>query len=137
MKVSFALALRSIVMSASLVIIHISVIAGHLLQVCTLPVFTRTPIKHNFKRSLITLIWTNMFLNISNLELYWLKRQRKIYWININELPLVWWLSVLRCLATYCSWFISWVFHIIFSFVHIILFDTFGGLCTFRKPFNI
>ncbi len=33
--------------------------------------------------------------------------------------------------------FLSWVFHVIFSFVHFISFDTLGGLCAFRKPFSI
>ncbi len=34
-------------------------------------------------------------------------------------------------------WFVSWVYHVIFSFVYFISFDTLGGLHAFKKPFSI
>ncbi len=37
-------------------------------------------------------------------------------------------------LGTYHLRFVSWVFHIIFSFVHFISLYTLGDLCAFRKP---
>ncbi len=37
-------------------------------------------------------------------------------------------------LDTYHLRFVSWVFHVIFSFVHFISLDTLGGLHAFRKP---
>ncbi len=40
-------------------------------------------------------------------------------------------------LGTYQLRFVSWVFHVIFSLVHFISFDTLGGLRAFRKPFYI
>ncbi len=40
-------------------------------------------------------------------------------------------------LGTYQHRFVSWVIHIIFSFVRFISFDILGGLHAFRKPFSI
>ncbi len=37
-------------------------------------------------------------------------------------------------LGTYQLRFVSWVFHVIFSFVHFISLHTLGGLRAFRKP---
>ncbi len=62
------------------------------------------------------------------------------------HLPSVWWLSGLRCwqqftygvihisLGHISAWFVSWVFHVIFSFVHFISLYTLGSLRAFKKP---
>ncbi len=59
-------------------------------------------------------------------------------WFNVL-IAVPWLLMVWSTLAlgTYLLRFVSWVFHIIFSFVHFISFDTLGGLRAFRKPFII
>ncbi len=46
--------------------------------------------------------------------------------------PLMVWSTL--ALSAYQLRFISWVFHVIFSFVHFISLYTLGGLCAFRKP---
>ncbi len=46
--------------------------------------------------------------------------------------PLMVWSKL--ALGTYQLRFVSWVFHVIFSFVHFILLYTLGGLRAFRKP---
>ncbi len=47
-------------------------------------------------------------------------------------LPFMVWSTL--ALSTYHLWFVSWVFHVIFSFVHFISLYTLGGLRAFRKP---
>ncbi len=51
--------------------------------------------------------------------------------------PLMVWSTL--ALVTYQLRFVSWMFNVIFSFVHFISFDTLGGLRTFRKhlPYNM
>ncbi len=39
-------------------------------------------------------------------------------------------------LGTYQLRFVSWVFHVIFSFIHFISLYTLGGLHAFRKPLS-
>ncbi len=46
--------------------------------------------------------------------------------------PLLVWSTL--ALGTYQLRFVSWVFHVIFSFVHFMLLYTLGGLHSFRKP---
>ncbi len=46
--------------------------------------------------------------------------------------PLMLWFTL--ALGTYQLRFVSWVFHVIFSFVHFISLYTMGGLRAFRKP---
>ncbi len=46
--------------------------------------------------------------------------------------PLMVWSTL--ALGTYQLTFVSWVFHVIFSFVHFISLYTLGGLRAFRKP---
>ncbi len=46
--------------------------------------------------------------------------------------PLMVWSTL--ALGTYQLRFVSWVFHVIFSFVHFISLYTLGGLRAFRKP---
>ncbi len=46
--------------------------------------------------------------------------------------PLMVWSTL--ALGTYQFKFVSWVFHVIFSFVHFISLYTLGGLHAFRKP---
>ncbi len=59
-------------------------------------------------------------------------------WSNVLRAvpwPFMVWFTL--ALGTYQLRFISWVFHVIFSFVYYISFDTLGGLRAFRKPFSI
>ncbi len=43
----------------------------------------------------------------------------------------------LNCIFDIHKMFVSWVFHVIFSFIYFILFDTLSGMRAFRKPFSI
>ncbi len=52
----------------------------------------------------------------------------------LTAVPLPFMGSPTLALGTYYLRFISWVFHVIFSFVHFISLYTLGGLCAFRKP---
>ncbi len=49
--------------------------------------------------------------------------------------PLMVWSTL--TFGTYQLRFVSWVYHVIFSFIHFISFDTLNGMCAFRKPFSI